>query len=201
MRRTLSIGAAVSCCTASLLLLISGLAGMSVRPLALDEMVAYSQRIFRGVCVSAEPDGVISGLPVTRYTFRILEEVKGATGERTISFRQIGSAGESFEIPRYRVDAEYVLFLYPESEIGLTSPVGLLQGAFQVMRLSGDGEPLVRNGVGNRNLFLKRKGMGKAAADHRSLPSTPQLGAGALTLEQLLGSARGEVAAESGEAQ
>lgn len=201
MRRKLPIGAGVSCCTACLLLLISGLAGMSVRPLALDEMVAYSHRIFRGICLSAEPDGVISGLPVTRYTFRILEEVKGATGERTISFRQIGSAGESFEIPRYRVEAEYVLFLYPESEIGLTSPVGLLQGAFQVMRLSVDGEPLVRNGVGNRNLFSRRKGAAEAAPERRSLSPTPKLGAGALTVEQLLSSSRGEVAAESGEMQ
>ncbi len=141
---------------------------MSVRPVGLEEMVAYSQRIFRGVCTAAEPTGSVAGLPVTLYTFRVLDGIKGASTEQTVRFRQLDFAGDSLQIPRYRVDREYVLFLYPESEIGLTSPVGLLQGAFQVIRVAENGEPVVRNGVGNLHLLLKAPGVTRGPAGLRS---------------------------------
>jgi hypothetical protein len=188
------ISGLVSC----LFLSLSFLAGMSLRPIGLEEMVAYSQRIFRGVCTAAEPAGSVAGLPVTLYTFRILERIKGADGERTVSFRQLGGEANSLQIPAYRVDEEYVLFLYPESEMGLTSPVGLLQGAFQVTRATESGQTLVQNGVGNLNLYLKEttvtRGPTDLSLDRRSVQKAKKLTLGRLLgdVGRILGDGTGE---------
>ncbi|HEU5182228.1 MAG TPA: hypothetical protein VFW45_15695, partial [Candidatus Polarisedimenticolia bacterium] len=54
--------------------------------------------------------------------------------------------------PGFHEGEKVVLFLYPESRSGLTSPVGLGQGKF--LRVSGkDGKEIAVNGFGNRGLL------------------------------------------------
>ena len=100
-------------------------------PLNLEEITNDSDRIFTGICTNVEEidNDSQSNLPVFKYTFKITDAIKGVQGKEEISFKQwkptVRTAG-------YDVGKKYVLFLYPNSERGLTSPVGFLQGQFEV---------------------------------------------------------------------
>ena len=100
-------------------------------PLNLEEITAASDRIFTGICTNVEgiEDDPESKLPVFQYTFKIIETIKGLQGKKTVTFKQweptVKDAG-------YEAGKKYILFLYPDSERGLTSPVGFLQGQFDV---------------------------------------------------------------------
>lgn len=112
-----------------------------VIPATLETLARSSARIFRGHCVKAETGTVeIAGgrIAVTTYTFEVADNLKGVAGG-TVSFRQVGSAaggrrdlGALAGLPVYAPAAEYILFLLPESSVGLTSPAGAEQGAFVI---------------------------------------------------------------------
>jgi hypothetical protein len=111
------------------------------------DMARLAGTVFVGACTEAAVERVPFGtgsLPCTRYVFDVLEPVKGAPGSR-VMFRQLGTpsgAGHVVGMPEYRVGESYLLFLLPESSAGLTSPVGLYQGAFEIV--SGeDGQQLL----------------------------------------------------------
>ncbi len=121
----------------------------TVRTVNLVEMVELAGRVFRGRCVSAQQVVHESlGLPVMEYTFMVEDGIKGVADGQTIKFRQ---ALLGADIPLYRPGQELMLFLHPESKIGLTSPVGMGQGMFRVSK-SGPGDVTVLNALGNRNL-------------------------------------------------
>lgn len=121
-----------------------GLAGARaevVVSLSLANMTVSAAQIFRGRCVTSKVElAEVAGarIPVTRYTFRISEHLKGP-GPDTVTFRQVGTPegglrdlGHLSGLPTYTPDTEYVLFLLPESRAGLTSPAGAGDGAFLV---------------------------------------------------------------------
>ncbi len=121
-------------------------------PLNLEEIISASNRIFVGICTNVEEieDDPESKLPVFKYTFKITESIKGLKGKEEITFKQwkptVKSAG-------YEVGEKYVLFLYPDSERGLTSPVGFLQGQFDVVRKGViRRSEVVRNKLSNKGL-------------------------------------------------
>lgn len=105
------------------------------------ELARSADRVFRGRCLEVtEGEAVVGGvrLPVTVYTFRVLDPIEGASGD-TLSFRQVGrpqggpgDLGELAGLPRYEPGGEYVLFLLPDSRAGLTSPAGAAEGAFTI---------------------------------------------------------------------
>ena len=65
-----------------------------------------------------------------RITFRIERGIRGArTGSRFV-LREWAALWNSGE--RYRVGERVLLFLYPPSKVGLTSPVAGARGRFQV---------------------------------------------------------------------
>ena len=100
-------------------------------PLNLEEITAAANRVFAGICTNVEEieDDPESKLPVFKYTFKITETIKGLEGKEEITFKQwkptVRNAG-------YDTGKKYILFLFPDSERGLTSPVGFLQGQFDV---------------------------------------------------------------------
>lgn len=125
----------------------------TVRTLHLGEMVALAGRVFQGRCVAVERDaGGVLGVPVYRYQFEVLEGVKGTRPGERVEIRQAALPGAPGlpGLPRYRVGQELILFLHVESRVGLTSPVGLGQGVFQVFRQ--EGKPMAINGMTNLNL-------------------------------------------------
>lgn len=130
----------------------------------LEGLIKISKRIFVGRCVLAtefyEPG---SGTPPhTEYTFEVIESFKGNLGT-TLTFRQYGLKGprqvsENIAyvgkipgMPLYQEGQEYMVFLIGYIILGLTSPVGLLQGAFRV--IEENGRKMVINGFNNVGLF------------------------------------------------
>lgn len=131
------------------------LSAISVRTVNLREMVEASGRVFYGRCLAAEdvldPD---LGFTVREYRFRVIEGLKGASAGEIVVFRQVGSGRGPVSIPgvpQYRKGQDTLLFLYADSRLGLTSPVGLEQGLFRAEPLE-TGEVGFINGYGNRNL-------------------------------------------------
>jgi len=126
----------------SLLLTLGPAQATRVRPLNLEEMSGRAQRIFWARCVEVgeSPEGF------AQATFEVQRAVKGVVGP-TVTVK-LSSA-----IPiRFDPGQEVVLFLYGENAGGLTSPVGLGQGTFVVVR-DKHGLPTAVNSLGNKTLF------------------------------------------------
>ena len=128
----------------------------SVRTVNLEEMVNLSERVFRGRCLSVEAINHRSGMAVSEYTFEVLEAIKGVRPGEEIVFRQVDATGRGrlpgiIGMPAYPKGREILLFLHGDSQIGLTSPVGLGQGVFAVDR-TVEGQLKAVNAVKNRNL-------------------------------------------------
>jgi hypothetical protein len=107
-----------------------------VRELSLTEMVADAGAIFAGRVESVAGDRG-RGIPVTRVTFQVEENVRGA-GSETITLTFLGGrlpSGLPYRIagmPHFQPGQRVVLLAYQSSSIGLTSPVGLYQGHFPI---------------------------------------------------------------------
>lgn len=137
-----------------LVLIGSSVWATTVQTVNLYEMVRLADRVFWGKCLkaSAEQNGT-TGLSVTEYTFEVREGIKGVVSGETVVFRQISGGQNGFGIPglpQFDEGEEPLLFLHADSRLGLTSPVGLSQGVFQVEMFQGD--LAVCNSLANRNL-------------------------------------------------
>jgi hypothetical protein len=76
------------------------------------------------------------------------------------------------EMPSYRVGEEVVLFLYPPSEVGFTSPVGGAQGKFRVRREPGQPVTVISQG-GNRSLLVEGDLPGGLSREQQQLLRRP----------------------------
>lgn len=132
----------------------------------LKELVVTSERIFIGQCIAVQegelkfPRGTIF---YTEYTFQVSESIKGNV-DGVITFKQYGLAkprqidentilyNRPVGMPVYNENEEYMLFLIGDSRLGLTSPVGLYQGAFSITQ-DQLGRQVALNGASNRGLF------------------------------------------------
>ena len=125
-------------------------AASQVRPVNLEQLTARAGLIFAGRCIasSAVQDPALER-EITVATFEVERAVKGEAGA-AVTIRMLG--GDEPGLPRFAVGEEVVLFLYGESVLGLTSPVGLGQGRFTVVR-DKTGRRLAVNGLANRNLL------------------------------------------------
>lgn len=138
-----------------------------VLQLNLEQLTALSERVFVGKCISVKDMQDEGGRLVQEVTFNVDETLKGPASEQ-VTFRQLASAssvpqvvsrpgtmtiqGLFQSLPTYVVGEETVVFLSAESRLGLTAPVGLLQGKFNVE--SKADSKVVVNGSGNRGLFI-----------------------------------------------
>lgn len=129
-------------------------------PMNLEEITSSGEKIFAGTCIKIKEikKDSLAKLPVIEYTFEVNEDIKGNIGRREASFKQwmptTRDAG-------YEIGKKYVLFLYPESKIGLTSPVGYLQGRFSVGLEKNSNEEVIKNQLSNiglsRNLSTQKR--------------------------------------------
>ena len=165
-----------------------------VRQMNLGEMTANADRIVHGTVTSIETGTVTAGgaeLPIIKYQVRIAEVLKGNVSpneDNLIDVIMIGSlktntrSGELtqfhnvFEGPNLRSGNQYLLFLTRPSSIGLSTTVGVGQGAF---RFLNDGT--VMNEAKNVGLFRDMDGQG--------LPASGPINYSALEgrIQQLLG--------------
>jgi CxxC motif-containing protein len=126
-----------------------------VRQLTLSEITQSADRIFSGKCTKREDIEYdsIAKLPVVQYTFKINEKIKGIDGNKEISFK----VWEGLDKQNgYQVGAEYVIALYPTSERGLTSSVGIQQGKFDIEK------------IGSKKVINKRVKIAKLSKDIKS---------------------------------
>ena len=90
----------------------------------LEQLSRHAGYIFRGRVLSVDrPRPTRGAVTTVLVTFEVLEGIRGVrSGERLTIQEWAGlwSAGR----PRYRPGQELLLFLYPRSRLGLTSPVG-----------------------------------------------------------------------------
>lgn len=96
----------------------------------LRRMIRNSGRIFAGTVTNIQ--FVQDGIPITRVTFRIDEAIRGVRKDQTIQMSEWGALWQAGE--RYRTGQRVLLFLYPESKLGLTSPVAGAMGRWSIER-------------------------------------------------------------------
>jgi hypothetical protein len=129
-------------------------AATSVLPVSLQRMATAAELIFHGRAISNEVMlDEASGRVATFTTFEIIELVKGEAGP-THTIKQIGGQlpGSNIRqvihgVPRFTVGEEYVVFLPKASSLGFSSPVGLAQGKFSILKLNGESVVSSRHAV------------------------------------------------------
>jgi hypothetical protein len=168
-----------------------------VRQINLAEMTDSAGTIVhaRILDLRFEPHPNYPNINTLKVTAEVLENIRGASARR-ITFREF--AGRAQVIGKrvhnlqssYRVGQEIVIFLYPPSKAGFTSPVGGPQGKFEVIR-QGD-QVRVSNGAGNLGLLhgvqqaAQAKGVVLRGEQQRTLKQEPSQ----LSLADLLGITR-----------
>jgi len=95
-------------------------------------LVRDSARIFSGEVLKVEHLNLDArGLPaVTRITFKVERAIRGVRHGQVVQVNEwqgLWNAGE-----RYQAGEHVLLFLYPPSKLGLTSPVGGAAGRFRM---------------------------------------------------------------------
>lgn len=147
-------GLALVVCLLSFAHSASAQSSAQTAPADLDQMVHNAATILRGQIVSAamEPHPQFPNLQTVVVTIAVKKVLKGRAPS-TYSFRQfVWDAREPSISSDYRKSTELLLFLNPVSTYGLTSPVGLEQGRFRVVRDS-KGQAYAINGRSNIGLF------------------------------------------------
>jgi hypothetical protein len=100
--------------------------------LNLGLLTRHSGVIFSGTALRVEhlnPDSS-TAVATTRITFRVQTAIRGVRPGQAIQIREWDGLWNSGE--RYRPGERVLLFLYPASRLGLTSPVGGRLGRFRV---------------------------------------------------------------------
>ena len=134
--------------------LVSPVGSSTVRPVNLEEMTTQAAIIFAGRCVASEVvrDGSL-GLDVTVATFEATRWIKGDARPRvTLRFLAATPDSRIMGLPGFTTGEELVLFLHGVSDLGLTSPVGLGQGKFEV-HVDKHGGKVAINATGNSTLM------------------------------------------------
>jgi hypothetical protein len=150
----------------------------TVLPLSLDQLARQADRIFVGRCESVTAALDERGLPSTYARFVVEDGLKGVAAGGTVVIKQFGAdrtplrveegksavvTPKTMSLPgsTYRTGASYLLFLYPESDWGFTSPVGGGQGRFEIFARKGQDASLqvmAVNPLENRFLETLRAG-------------------------------------------
>jgi hypothetical protein len=138
--------------------LLSTSVAMMVLPVDLDQLVVDADRIFLGLVTAVDEQNDEHGIPGTYVTVQIARTLKGNT-PTTLTFKQLGGqarpGGNALlriaGLPTYQVGQELILFLRPTSAAGFTSPVGMEQGKFRVVRNGTKAQVL--NKLGNANVL------------------------------------------------
>jgi len=142
--------------------------GSSVLRLNLEQMVGRAGNIFRATVLDVRGGTVNVGggtLPTTTYTLRVDESFKGSFEKEgaTVEVTFVGSIKsdpvligdhQKFsvlpEVPRLDIGSDYLLMMTTPSSAGLSTTVGLGQGAFSIFVRNR--VELALNGAGNANI-------------------------------------------------
>ena len=120
----------------------------------LDQLTQEAELIVHGSVRSAkvEPHPQFPNLMTVVVSFDVQDTLKGKP-QKSIQFRQyVWDIRDQGDKARYGKGEELLLMLGQVSKYGLTSPVGLEQGRFRIVRDSS-GKANAINGRGNAGLF------------------------------------------------
>ncbi len=120
----------------------------------LSQLTDRSAAIVRGHVVSAQVERhpEFQNLRTVVVTLRVKETLKGPAGD-TFTFRQyIWDVRDRADAAGYRKGQELLLLMIAPSQAGLSSPAGMDQGRFRIVR-DKTGAELAVNGHGNLGLF------------------------------------------------
>jgi hypothetical protein len=163
--------------------------GAMTTPKSVEQMTIRAEVIVRGYVRAArvEPHPQFRNLTTVVVTLSVQETLKGRAGEQ-FEFRQyLWDIRDQSKAAGYRRGQELVLFLNPVSAHGLTSPVGLEQGRFRVVRDRQGGASAV-NGRNNAGLFRQTKEQAEARGvrlSPRLLKSVRNVNEGPVALDDL----------------
>jgi hypothetical protein len=144
------------------LVLATAARGGMVEHMELEQLCDNAARIFRGTVVDLDKGTVTAGggqVPTLVYTIRVAEQFKGdvptsADGNLFFTFTTVDLA--LIEAPRLVVGQDYLLLTTAPSSVGLSSTVGLEQGAFKIYDQGGT--EVAVNGLGNVGLAQGLRG-------------------------------------------
>lgn len=153
-------------------MLLASIAGATmVRHMNLDDMTDSAGKIFRAKVLDMHLGKVTAGgaeLPTVIYRLQVVEAIKGVAnvdsdyGGSIVTIQMLGSIKQrdvgngvryvgGFKPVMLDIGSEYLLFTTAPSSVGLSTTVGLTQGAFKVQTLNK--EEHVSNGMDNQGLF------------------------------------------------
>jgi len=162
---------------------IHDVSAFQVMPINLEKIAKNAERIFVGIC-TARREGELSvgksgRLAYMEYTFEVKDVIKGNIG-KTLTIRQVNLAGSLnkkgpsseqavstivplLPLPDYQLGAHLLLALATESASGLTSPMGVYQGVFEI-EASANRQFFVHSPMGYQVLFggMSVQGLSKA---------------------------------------
>ncbi len=156
---------------------------------SLAELVEDAELIVRGHVISArvEPHPQFKNLDTVVVNFSVEETLKGSA-RKSLQFRQyVWDIRDRLNAAGYIKGQELLLMLNPVSQYGLTSPVGLEQGRFRILRDS-KGRAAAVNGRGNAGLFDSAEQQARAKGvtlSQRALAMVRQTAAGPVSLSDL----------------
>lgn len=116
------------------LLLLNGLVSGQTKPLLISQLAPWQQvarasgTIFSGVVLQVQRSG--TGPGTTQITFRVENAMRGVRRGQILKISEWGGLWDVGE--RYVKGEHVLLFLYPKSKLGLTSPVGGRSGRYEV---------------------------------------------------------------------
>jgi hypothetical protein len=161
-------------CAAAMLaaFLIQPAHATTVLKMTLDDLASRADRVFRGSVMSVESGNIEVGggsLPTVTYELLVEERFKGdypsSEGKAIVTVTMVGNHKQAEhvvddlrrvnalpDLPELNVGQHYLLFTTEPSKVGLSTTVGLGQGAFKVY-LSPEGEELAANELNNAGLF------------------------------------------------
>ncbi len=139
--------------------------GAMTVPRNLDQLADRASDIVRGTVVEArvEKHPELTSLNTVVVTLRLKDTLKGdARGSYT--FRQyLWDARDAYDAAGYRKGQDLLLLMIAPSRLGRSSPAGMGQGRFRILRDSA-GREMAVNAAGNARLFDGLGGTGTQGA-------------------------------------
>jgi hypothetical protein len=111
--------------------------------------------------VVQEPMPGYPNIPTVAVTVAVDQSLRGSVS-KTYTFREVLIGRKPISTKRtYRAGHQYLLFLPSPSQFGLSSPIGMGQGRFRIVR-DASGRPTVMNEQSNVGLF---RGVDRTASE------------------------------------